>query len=114
MKVTVKYPRLFGAKETRELTFHVDWDKPQVALEQIYAGFNAGSGEESPVFLNGKMRSMSVGDFVEIEGQWYQCADAGWRKVTESKVNEVMALPYYDTWKDRQWAHRKTQQKENQ
>lgn len=104
MKVTVKYPRWHAELDrARVVEFHMDYEEDPVdALEQLFAGFgNHPDPEvESPVWREAKMRSMSVGDFVEIRGQWWQCAGCGWRKVTAERVEEVMALPAYETWKD--------------
>ena len=55
----------------------------QVA-EQIYAGWNAGSDQESEKFLSSKCRSLSVGDvlvFPEIETS-LACAPLGWSVVS--------------------------------
>ncbi len=57
-------------------------------LEEIYAQWNAGSGRESRTFLSRQCRSLSVGDFVEVNAQWYVCASFGWNKVTDEQVAE--------------------------
>lgn len=56
------------------------------ALEEVFAGWNAGSGREWPGFLSEKVRSLSVGDFVKIENDWFQCNSFGWKLVDEAYV----------------------------
>ncbi len=55
-------------------------------LEDVFAGWNAGSHEESPAFRQSSCRSLSVGDFVRVGHQWYVCASFGWNKVTDEQV----------------------------
>jgi len=55
-------------------------------LESTFGCFNAGSGRESHTFTKAKVRSMSVGDFVCVEAQWYECMCTGWKKVTWEDV----------------------------
>jgi hypothetical protein len=74
------------------------------ALNHLFAEF--GNKPESETFEHNlwkicRMRSMSVGDFVCLDEQWYQCANVGWNTVTEERVDEVMEMPVYDTWLDR-------------
>lgn len=57
------------------------------ALEQIFAWFNAGSGNEHRLFK--AMRSLSVGDFVGIDRQWFQCLSIGWRNVSFDFVRKI-------------------------
>ena len=56
------------------------------ALAEVFAGWNAGSGQEWPGFLSEKVRSLSVGDFVKIENDWFQCNSFGWKLVDEAYV----------------------------
>ena len=58
------------------------------ALEEVFAGWNAGSGQEWPGFLSAKVRSLSVGDFVKIENDWFQYNSFGWKPVDEVYVVE--------------------------
>jgi hypothetical protein len=60
-------------------------------LEMIFAQFNAGSGEECEEFLRRKLRSLSVNDFVSINGRWYQCMSMGWKKRNEAFVDKIEA-----------------------
>lgn len=61
-------------------------DNPLEALEQIFAQWNNGSNQECPAFINAKCRSLSVGDFVGIDGNWYRCAGIGWTSVPADVV----------------------------
>ena len=56
------------------------------ALEEVFAGWNAGSGREWPGFLSEKIRSLSVGDFVKIDTNWFQCNSFGWKLVDDAYV----------------------------
>ena len=58
-------------------------------LENIFAQFNHGSMQECDYLLSNKMRSLSVHDFVKVDGEWFQCASVGWIPVTEEYVNEI-------------------------
>lgn len=82
--ITIKYP----GSSNRSFIFDSPLDEESV-LEKIFAWFNHGSGQECSAFLNGKMRSLSVNDFVCVNGQWYQCKSVGWEKVTQNYVNKI-------------------------
>ena len=56
-------------------------------LEEVFAQYNHGSGQECQHFLNNKMRSLSVGDFVNVNDQWWECASVGWKKVDSLHVS---------------------------
>ena len=56
------------------------------ALEEVFAGWNAGSGQGWPGFVSAHVRSLSVGDFVKIENDWFQCNSFGWKLVDEAYV----------------------------
>jgi len=81
----------------KDLTVFSTWNlqgeetRPEVLLEKVYDAFNHGSGQEDELFLQLHCRSLSVGDFVMVEDQWYQCASCGWDKVSE---------PYVERWKE--------------
>lgn len=64
-------------------------------LEQIFAWFNAGSNRECDAFLSQQMRSLSSNDFVCLNGQWWQCMNVGWEKVTQEFVDAVCAEVRY-------------------
>lgn len=55
-------------------------------LQFVFAGFNHGSRRELNLFLRAHIRSLSVGDFVAIDSQWYECDRNGWKKVDVLKV----------------------------
>ena len=57
---------------------------------RVFAMFNGGSGRECKIFLDSGCRSMSVNDFVCVDGQWYQCASVGWNKVTRNYINFIV------------------------
>ena len=55
-------------------------------LEDIFTQFNHGSGNECKEFVDNRMRSLSVGDFVQFEGQWWECLPSGWDMVKPNYV----------------------------
>ena len=55
-------------------------------LEDVFAQFNHGSGRESKDFISQRMRSLSVGDFVQFDGQWWECLSYGWDMVKPNYV----------------------------
>jgi len=72
--IIIKYP---GESENQ---IQVESDlQPTALLETIFNWFNAGSNNECKYFLANKMRSLSVGDFVSINGIWYKCMPVGWK-----------------------------------
>jgi hypothetical protein len=81
---TVKYP----AERTVTLTIRDNSSKMGL-LENIFAQFNHGSMQECDYLLSNKMRSLSVHDFVKVDGEWFQCASVGWIPVTEEYVHEI-------------------------
>jgi len=61
-------------------------------LEDVFAQFNHGSGAECKEFVDNRMRSLSVGDFVQFEGQWWECKSVGWEMVKSNYVVQVCCL----------------------
>ena len=55
-------------------------------LEIVFANWNNGSGSECPEFLASEVRSLSVGDYVSVDGQWHRCEGIGWSEVSEDHV----------------------------
>jgi hypothetical protein len=55
-------------------------------LEIVFANWNNGSGSECPEFLASKVRSLSVGDYVAVDGQWHRCEGIGWSEVSKDDV----------------------------
>jgi hypothetical protein len=84
---TIVYP---GEKQLT-LALSEDYaDMPHVQLlEKIFAWFNHGSGRECDVFLSEKMRSLSVNDFVCINGLWWQCKPVGWARCAGAYMQEI-------------------------
>ena len=68
----------------RTFQFVLETDTPNRELVQkCFDWFNHGSRCEHFVFLRSRARSMSVGDFVTINGHdVYQCESFGWGKRT--------------------------------
>lgn len=50
-------------------------------LEEIWREWNAGSRHESQEFYDAQVRSMSMGDVVELDGEYYQAKAAGWEEI---------------------------------
>ena len=55
-----------------------EYTDPEV-LDIVWEQWNAGSGNESKQFLNLGVRSMMVGDYINIDGVWHECLPFGWR-----------------------------------
>ena len=55
----------------------VDVDEP----EEAWAQWNAGSDHESQQFYDAEVRSMSVGDIIEVDGTKYQAKSIGWDEI---------------------------------
>lgn len=51
------------------------------AAEDVWRAYNRGSGDEAPEFLEKEIRSMSVGDIVEIDGAYFMAAAVGFNRV---------------------------------
>lgn len=81
---------LYPGDDNREFCVMIEDDKtPIQILEKIFAWFNHGSGQEAPMFIEYRMRSLSVNDFVLLDGQWYQCRSVGWEAVTKEFVDRI-------------------------
>lgn len=65
--------------------------------DRIFAGMNAGSQSEFPWFLKTRVRSMSVGDLVNIDpdglNEWWVCDSCGWAILTDEQVDSWLAYP---------------------
>jgi hypothetical protein len=83
--VTIQYAAFNDYKFRCELEVDKNHNDEDI-LDAVWAGFNAGSGKEMGAFLVAKVRSMSVGDFVRIDSQWFRCASFGWDQATENEV----------------------------
>jgi hypothetical protein len=116
MKSQVKV--LYPDAEVFEFEMEHEGDHESL-LEQIFAEWNNGSGQECERFLNAKCRSLSLNDFVTIDGDDYQCRGIGWCHVTPLFVNRIERLvalhpkrfdPEYSVWaclEQVMWDHRK-------
>jgi len=58
-------------------------------LENVFGQFNHGSGNEHPLLLKHKTRSLSVNDTVRVNDKWYQCMSIGWEQVSNEYVDEL-------------------------
>lgn len=73
--------------ECRKFSIYFEGDHEVMdILEATFAAFNGGSGRECPEFLNGNVRSLSVGDFVFVNGTPYKCMNQGWEEVSWADV----------------------------
>lgn len=66
-------------------------DTPREVLKNLFTEFNSGSERESVVFRSIHCRSMSVGDFARVDGQWYRRDECGWKPVDDAFVARWMA-----------------------
>tara|TARA_Y100000310_G_scaffold306589_1_gene347867 strand:- start:489 stop:887 length:399 start_codon:yes stop_codon:yes gene_type:complete len=66
------YDWMLDANAEREYTDHE-------VLDIVWEQWNAGSGHESKQFLNLNVRSMMVGDYINVDGVWHECLPLGWR-----------------------------------
>ena len=76
----------------------------QKLLDEIWAGWNNGSGEECDAFRGANARSLSVGDYVEITFRdrvdYYRVESTGWNHVNWSAFQaEVDAYEASDEWR---------------
>lgn len=71
------------------ISFVQCWQNENVkdVLENIFAEWNNGSGQEGHLFLQSACRSLSVGDYVKVGDQWYRCASFGWDEVSKESVD---------------------------
>ena len=58
-------------------------------LERVFAEWNAGSGQECKLFIDSRLRSLSVNDVVIVNGTYYQCARMGWDQISEQKFLDI-------------------------
>jgi hypothetical protein len=72
-KITVIYPLEKAITIAREEDY---------TLENVFDEFNFGSGREATEFVDSKMRSLSVGDLVMIDGGIHRCEPVGWKRLT--------------------------------
>lgn len=77
-------------------------------LDIIFAGLNSGSGRErfQQDGIPPRIRSMCVGDTVEVNGNFYFCDCAGWVKLTLEVHNKVKQLSFRDALMGWEWVKR--------
>lgn len=85
--ITVNYPG-----DRAVVTFFERCGSVENVLEKVFAGFNHGSCSECQDFLNARIRSLSVNDFVRVDDRWYQRKSIGWEKVTDDYVDVIEKL----------------------
>lgn len=66
-----------------------DGTPQETILEKVFAWCNHGSSEEHPLFLAWKHRSLSVNDFVCVDGFWWQCKSIGWARCATRYVADI-------------------------
>jgi len=79
-----KPPEQFQYNEFQDLYREVtelDGDYTEEDLEQVWAEWNAGSRKESQEFYDAEVRSMTVGDVVEVDGSYYQAKSVGFDEI---------------------------------
>lgn len=104
MQVTVKFPDWGGprrANSVREVTFEMVEELSHLEVcEKIFLSFGNHPTKTEFIWRAMNARSMSMGDFIGIDGTWYQCFSVGFKEVPEARVNEIMALDAYEFSKD--------------
>lgn len=81
-----KFHNLHGQDvSVEEQEFENLWEEvaedPTTELNDVFARWNRGSGREADVFLEQEVRSLSVGDVVEIDGTKHLCSSIGWTEL---------------------------------
>lgn len=66
-----------------------DGTSQEEILEKVFGWCNHGSCSEHPQFLAWKHRSLSVNDFVCVDGFWWQCKSIGWARCCTQYVVDV-------------------------
>lgn len=57
--------------------------------EDAFARFNDGSGREDAAYFARRLRSLSTGDVVKVDGQAYSCQSAGWAARCDAELNVI-------------------------
>jgi hypothetical protein len=94
VKIQIIYP---GENSFSFLTPVHPNDNHQTILERIFAEWNYGSNQESTVFRNARVRSLSVNDIVRVGSipgdawtRYYQCESIGWTTVNFDYVSQLI------------------------
>lgn len=83
MKVVVHHSISGGALLRQVFKFEADrWADDAVTLEEIFRELNIGDGLLARAYRARALRSMSVGDVVEIDDRRYACDHLGWRELS--------------------------------
>ena len=97
--VAIKYPGECVIYATIE---HAFGESVNQILERVFEGFNGGSPNEHPEFIRRKCRSLSVGDFVNVNDTWYCCESIGWRECMPGEAydfsRQVLSHPNFNEW----------------
>ena len=97
--VVIKYPGECNIYVSIE---HSEGATVEEILEKTFEGFNAGSPNEHPEFIRQRCRSLSVGDFVNVNDTWYCCESMGWRKCRGGEAydfsSQVLRHPKFNEW----------------
>jgi hypothetical protein len=71
--------------------FTYDIDPPvfdvDAALNQAFETFNIGTNELAAQYRARRLRSLSVGDVVQVRSDFYACDSVGWSKVSADDLN---------------------------
>lgn len=51
---------------------------PGLAIEEAFHTFNVGEDDLAQAYRARRLRSLSVGDIVAVDGKFYSCENAGW------------------------------------
>jgi hypothetical protein len=95
----VTWKALSGGDERHELAWVFQYEAPATTIakddaavaEDAFARFNGGSGREDARYFARKLRSLSVGDVIAIDGKrFYSCESAGW---AARDLKELRILP---------------------
>lgn len=89
VQVEIVYPGRFKTSFTREYPLNTDHN---IILEDIFDQWNAGSSRECQEFIDSNQRSLSVNDFVTIDGIPYRCNALGWKQLPKNYISELDAL----------------------
>jgi hypothetical protein len=84
--IHIVHPEGFQRVFTRETQATNPCDIPQ----ELFDEWNHGSGSESKEFIDSGARSLSVGDFVGVDGNYWQCKSCGWEIVKLAYVNNIL------------------------
>jgi len=60
-------------------------------LYDAFEMFNIGEGPVALEYRGRKLRSLSVGDVIAIDGRHYACAPVGWKEVPRSEIRWMAA-----------------------